>query len=92
MYSLLREELNNYKKQNDFIEPQKNSSILITNLQKTNKNSNALSNDSKINDLNYYNKECELIINKFNPAKNSPPSNWQFRLIKRINSLSEINE
>jgi hypothetical protein len=35
--------------------------------------------------------ECSLIIHTFNPSKNSPPNEWQFRLIKRINSLNSFS-
>tara|TARA_X000000368_G_scaffold404971_1_gene381618 strand:+ start:4574 stop:4813 length:240 start_codon:yes stop_codon:yes gene_type:complete len=34
--------------------------------------------------------ECRLMIHSFNPSKNSPPNEWQFRLIKRINSLNNL--
>lgn len=36
-------------------------------------------------------KECSLNIHSFNPTKNSPPNEWQFRLIKRINSLNSLD-
>lgn len=36
-------------------------------------------------------KECSLNIHCFNPTKNSPPNEWQFRLIKRINSLNSLD-
>ena len=35
--------------------------------------------------------ECSLIIHTFNPSKNSPPNEWQFRLIKRIHSLNSFS-
>ena len=36
--------------------------------------------------------ECSLNIHSFNPTKNSPPNEWQFRLIKRINSFNSLND
>tara|TARA_B110000305_G_C19352226_1_gene594886 strand:- start:328 stop:579 length:252 start_codon:yes stop_codon:yes gene_type:complete len=38
-----------------------------------------------------YLNQCSLIIHTFNPSKNSPPNEWQFRLIKRINSLNSFS-
>lgn len=43
-------------------------------------------NGNKITDLNEY----SLNIHCFNPTKNSPPNEWQSRLIKRINSFNNI--
>lgn len=43
-------------------------------------------NANKITDLNEY----SLNIHCFNPTKNSPPNEWQSRLIKRINSFNNI--
>lgn len=42
---------------------------------------------------NLYNiaNECSLNIHSFNPTKNSPPNEWQFRLIKRINSFNTLD-
>lgn len=85
MYSLLTEELNNYQKQSSLNEIY-SKNMIGTTLKNNNKNL-----IMKSGSMESSNNECELIINKFNPTKNSPPSNWQFRLIKRINSLSEIN-
>ena len=36
-------------------------------------------------------KEYSLNIHSFNPTKNSPPNEWQFRLIKRINSFNSLD-
>tara|TARA_Y100000996_G_C22541751_1_gene650268 strand:- start:1499 stop:1774 length:276 start_codon:yes stop_codon:yes gene_type:complete len=43
-------------------------------------------NGNKITDSNQY----SLNIHCFNPTKNSPPNEWQYRLIKRINSFNNI--
>ena len=43
----------------------------------------------KKNNDNYY-SEYELKINKFNPQKKIINNNWEKRLIKRINSLTNI--
>ena len=43
-------------------------------------------NDNKITDFNQY----SLNIHCFNPTKNSPPNEWQYRLIKRINSFNNV--
>jgi len=40
---------------------------------------------------NYIPNECSLNIHSFNPTKNSPPNEWQFRLIKRINSFNTLD-
>ena len=52
----------------------------------------------KDNNEKYYNSvdnkniiECKLNKNIFNPAKNSPINNWQYRLIKRINNLDNYD-
>ena len=47
---------------------------------------------NKVNDniINNETKEYNLDTHIFNPAKNSPPSEWQHRLLKRINSLQFI--
>lgn len=37
-------------------------------------------------------KEYSVNVNNFNPGKNSPPNEWQFRLIKRINSYNTLHE
>ena len=44
-------------------------------------------NDNKITYFNQY----SLNIHCFNPTKNSPPNEWQFRLIKRINSFNTLD-
>lgn len=57
-------------------------------------------NDINIHDKknNFLNKkfkkntiECKLNNSIFNPTKNSPINNWQFRLIKRINNLDKCD-
>jgi len=35
--------------------------------------------------------ECKLDVQFFNPEKNSPPNEWQYRLMKRINSFTIEN-
>ena len=78
MTSLLTMELNNYN---------------ISN--KLNKNINTKKNEITENIENYFKKnknmtnEYSINVNIFNPTKNSPPNEWQFRLIKRINSLKD---
>ena len=47
---------------------------------------NILNKNIKKNDV-----ECKLNKNIFNPTKNSPINNWQFRLIKRINNLDKCD-
>ena len=57
-------------------------------------------NENNINDIkdcNILNKnkkkiiECKLNNNIFNPTKNSPINNWQYRLIKRLNDLDKYD-
>lgn len=43
------------------------------------------------NKLNNNNNEYSLNTHIFNPTKNSPPNEWQYRLIKRINSFNSRN-
>jgi hypothetical protein len=77
MYSLLTEEL-------------KNNNIDINNndIKLINKElDNTSTKDILINK-----KEYSVNVNNFNPGKNSPPNEWQFRLIKRINSYNTLHE
>ena len=49
---------------------------------------NIIKNKLCINSDLFY--ECSLNIHSFNPSKNSLSNEWQFRLIKRINSLNSL--
>jgi len=83
MSSLLTMELNNYDYHNHI------------NIKKT--SNNTFEKNIEINVENKFKnnfisiKECSLNIHSFNPTKNSPPNEWQFRLIKRINSLNSLD-
>jgi hypothetical protein len=95
MYSLLTEELKNNNINN----------IINNNINNNNNNNN--NNNININSIKLINKEFKttstkdilsnkkeysVIVNNFNPGKNSPPNEWQFRLIKRINSYNTLQE
>ena len=78
MFSLLTKQFKDYDIHNQI--NIKNNSKFNNNIQNIEKNiDNKLSNNSI---------ECSL--HSFNPTKNSPPNEWQFRLIKRINSINNI--
>lgn len=83
MYSLLTEELNNYnnlgKNKKNTID--KKTDLINDKMEKKLINSEYNKNQKSENSLN---------IHIFNPLKNSPPSNWQFRLLNRINSLNDL--
>jgi len=83
MYSLLTEELNN----SDYNQNLYNNKYQI-NKQLINKEIDI--NSSKNNNNN--SQEYSINVNTFNPGKNSPPNEWQFRLIKRINSYNLIDQ
>jgi hypothetical protein len=80
MNSLLREELNNYNNlgKNSI---DKKINLINDKIEKKLINSEYIKNEKSENSLN---------IHIFNPLKNSPPSNWQFRLLNRINSLNDL--
>ena len=78
MYSLLTEELKNNININNNI----NEIKLINKEFKNTSAKDKLSNK----------KEYSVNVNNFNPGKNSPPNEWQFRLIKRINSYNTLHE
>ena len=80
MNSLLREELNNYSHlgKNSI---DKKTNLINDKIEKKLINSEYIKNEKSENSLN---------IHIFNPLKNSPPSNWQFRLLNRINSLNDL--
>ena len=89
MISLLTQELNKYDYDNY-------NQINIKNISKNpfekkiEKNiEKNIENKFKSNSISI--KECSLNIHSFNPTKNSPPNEWQFRLIKRINSLNSLD-
>ena len=85
MISLLTQELNNY---NYHTHNQINIKKISNNPfeKKIEKN---VENKFKTKSISI--KECSLNIHSFNPTKNSPPNEWQFRLIKRINSLNSLD-
>ena len=84
MSSLLTHRLinNDYDIHNRSINNYKTS---IQNIEKK-----AIHQISKKNTYNIPN-ECSLNIHSFNPTKNSPPNEWQFRLLKRINSFNTLD-
>ena len=85
MISLLTRELNKYDYDNY-------NQINIKNISKNpfeKKIEKNIENKFKSNSISI--KECSLNIHSFNPTKNSPPNEWQFRLIKRINSLNSLD-
>ena len=81
MYSLLSEEIMNYKK----IE----KVIIEKNIEENIENKNII---KKIITENELDEEKSLNTNFFNPLKNSPPNNWQNRLFLRINSLNDLEK
>lgn len=81
MCSLLREELNNYNNNLGKNSIDKNTNLINDKIEKKLINSEYIKNEKSENSLN---------IHIFNPLKNSPPSNWQFRLLNRINSLNDL--
>ena len=77
MYSLLTEELKNN------IDINNNIDIKLINKELDN---------TSTKDILINKKEYSVNVNNFNPGKNSPPNEWQFRLIKRINSYNTLHE
>ena len=57
-----------------------------------NKFNNYYDNNYNDNNDNNDNNQYSLNIHCFNPTKNSPPNEWQYRLIKRINSFNNITD
>ena len=57
-----------------------------------NNNNNILNNNVLNNNLLNNNIDCKLDKHFFNPEKNSPPNEWNDRLLRRINSYKLINE
>lgn len=80
MYSLLTEELKN---NNIDINNNNNNDIKLINKELDN---------TSTKDILINKKEYSVNVNNFNPGKNSPPNEWQFRLIKRINSYNTLHE
>jgi len=78
MYSLLTEEL-----KNNNIDINNNNDIKLINKELDN---------TSTKDILINKKEYSVNVNNFNPGKNSPPNDWQFRLIKRINSYNTLHE
>jgi hypothetical protein len=78
MYSLLTEEL-----KNNNIDINNNNDIKLINKELDN---------TSTKDILINKKEYSVNVNNFNPGKNSPPNEWQFRLIKRINSYNTLHE
>jgi hypothetical protein len=96
MYSLLTEEIKNYNLENNNLIKNKEK----TNFQKNTININdendfekkVISNIKKNSSLkSLLNEEYSINIHIFNPMKNSPPNNWNYRLLSRINSLNDLN-
>jgi|TARA_Y100000389_G_scaffold157416_1_gene158527 hypothetical protein len=85
MISLLTQELNNY----DYDNHNQINIKKISNNPFEKKIEKNVENKFKTKSISI--KECSLNINSFNPTKNSPPNEWQFRLIKRINSLNSLD-
>ena len=84
MYSLLTEELKNNININNNI----NNNNNINEIKLINKEFKNTSTKDKLSNK----KEYSVNVNNFNPGKNSPPNDWQFRLIKRINSYNTLQE
>tara|TARA_B100001175_G_scaffold59809_2_gene48425 strand:+ start:131 stop:391 length:261 start_codon:yes stop_codon:yes gene_type:complete len=84
MSSLLTQQLVNY----DYQCHNRSNNYYKTSIQNIQKK--PIHQISKKNTYNISN-ECSLNIHCFNPTKNSPPNEWQFRLIKRINSFNTLD-
>ena len=79
MFSLLTKQLKDYDIHNQI------------NIKKNLNSSNNIENIEKNIDNKLSNNSIQCSLNSFNPTKNSPPNEWQSRLIKRINSINSIN-
>ena len=95
MYSFLTEEITNSNINSNINSNKiiiKNKNVKLNVLEKKiindlNKKFNYLNTDINIinNDIETNLEEFDLKFNIFNPAKNSPPSDWENRLITRLN-------
>ena len=85
MSSLLSEEIKKYNNSNNL---KSNNYTCNTNNTTTIHKCSSLTNIE-----NNYLTTNEYCLNKhfFNPMKNSPPNDWQCRLMKRITSLNFID-
>ena len=77
MFSLLTKQIKDYDIHNQ-ININNNIEIIEKNI------------DNKLSKNLIKNNNNECSVNCFNPTKNSPPNEWQSRLIKRINSINNI--
>jgi hypothetical protein len=96
MYSLLTEEIKNYNLENNNLIKNKeknNFQKIVINIKDQNDfEKKVISNIKKISSLNsLLDEEYSINMNSFNPMKNSPPNNWNYRLLSRINSLNDLN-
>jgi len=87
MSSLLTYELTNYNYDSNY-NNNNNNNILNNNIL----NNNILNNNILNNNILNNNIDCKLDKHFFNPEKNSPPNEWNDRLLRRINSYKLINE
>ena len=90
MHSLLTEEIKKYNNnKNNLVKNNENiffEKIFINIKEEENKLEKNI-----IDNMNIINKEYIINMNSFNPMKNSPPNNWNCRLLSRINSLNNLN-
>ena len=96
MYSLLTEEIKNYNLENNNSIKNKeevNFQKIVINIKHENDfEKKVISNIKKNSSLNsLLHEEYSINMNIFNPMKNSPPNNWNCRLLSRINSLNDLN-
>ena len=80
MSSLLSQEIEKYNNSNNNNSNNNNSNII----HKCNSLKNIANDYLTIN-------ECCLNKHFFNPMKNSPPNDWQSRLMKRITNLNFVD-
>ena len=100
MYSLLTQEIKKYNlENNNLINNNLKKNKELTNFQKISINvchvndvEKKIINNINNNQTNFLNKEYSINMNIFNPMKNSPPNNWNCRLLSRINSLNSLND
>ena len=91
MYSLLTKEINNYNLgKNKETNNNERIYIIYNEIEKKIVNSEYNHYETPIPIKKIEKSENSLNIHIFNPLKNSPPSNWQFRLLNRINSLNDL--
>lgn len=96
MYSLLTEEIKNYNLENNNlikIKEKTNFQKIVININDENDFEKKIINNIKKKSYSNYllNEEYSINMNIFNPMKNSPPNNWNCRLLSRINSLNDLN-